>query len=223
MNRKYSIWKNASISWKKSFLLPRVKNAVPMKEKAAHNSIYSMKPKRLKKKRKSTLTIAEHTRQKPKRKPLPADLPRIDVIHDIDESEKVCACGAELSRIGEDVCEKLDIIPAKIQVIRHHPAQVRMQELRRRGIGWADGTDCPASSTNHPQGNSNPGASCPCGGFKVCRCPPALSPGKDFRALRDRYQPLHHGRLDGHGGAGLHTGNGFTLQGASCRSAYKRR
>ncbi|MEN6440238.1 MAG: IS66 family transposase [Syntrophobacter sp.] len=67
----------------------------------------------------ATLTVPEHTRKKPKRKPLPADLPRIDVIHDIDESEKVCACGAGLSKIGEDVCEKLDIIPAKVQVIRH--------------------------------------------------------------------------------------------------------
>lgn len=64
------------------------------------------------------LVIPEHTRQKPKRKPLPADLPRIEVIEDIDESEKVCACGAELFRIGEEVCEKLDYIPAKIQVIR---------------------------------------------------------------------------------------------------------
>jgi transposase len=65
------------------------------------------------------VTVPEHTRQRPKRKPLPENLPRIEVLHDIDESEKVCACGAELSRIGEDVCEKLDIIPAKIQVIRH--------------------------------------------------------------------------------------------------------
>jgi transposase len=65
------------------------------------------------------VTVPEHTRQRPKRKPLPASLPRIEVLHDIDESEKVCTCGAELSRIGEDVCEKLDIIPAKIQVIRH--------------------------------------------------------------------------------------------------------
>lgn len=64
------------------------------------------------------LTIPEHTRQKPKRRPLPAALPRIEVIEDIDESQKICACGAELSRIGEDVCEKLDIIPAKIQVVR---------------------------------------------------------------------------------------------------------
>jgi transposase len=64
------------------------------------------------------LVIPEHTRQKPKRKPLPPDLPRIEVIEDIDESEKICACGAELVRIGEETCEKLDIIPAKIQVIR---------------------------------------------------------------------------------------------------------
>jgi transposase len=64
------------------------------------------------------LVIPEHTRQKPKRKPLPPELPRIEVIEDIDESEKVCECGAELSRIGEEVCEKLDIIPAKIRVIR---------------------------------------------------------------------------------------------------------
>ncbi|MGA2225352.1 MAG: IS66 family transposase [Syntrophobacteraceae bacterium] len=65
------------------------------------------------------LSIPEHTRQKPKRKPLPPDLPRVDAVHDIEESEKICQCGAQLCRIGEDVCEKLDIIPATVQVIRH--------------------------------------------------------------------------------------------------------
>ena len=65
------------------------------------------------------LVVPEHTRRRPKRKPLPEDLPRVEVIHDLNEEEKICACGAELSRIGEEVCEKLDIIPAKIQVIRH--------------------------------------------------------------------------------------------------------
>ena len=67
---------------------------------------------------KTPVTVPEHTRQKPKRKPLPADLPRIEIIEDIAESEKVCDCGAERSRIGEEVCEKLDYIPAKIQVVR---------------------------------------------------------------------------------------------------------
>jgi transposase len=65
------------------------------------------------------IRVAPHQRRKAGRKPLPADLPRIEVIHDIPESEKQCACGCRLSRIGEEVCEKLDIIPAKVQVIRH--------------------------------------------------------------------------------------------------------
>jgi len=65
------------------------------------------------------IPVAPHQRRKAGRKPLPADLPRIEVIHDLPESEKQCACGTPLSRIGEEVCEKVDIIPAKVQVIRH--------------------------------------------------------------------------------------------------------
>ena len=65
------------------------------------------------------ILVAPHQRRKAGRKPLPADLPRIEVIHDIPESDKQCACGTPLSRIGEEVCEKLDIIPAKVRVIRH--------------------------------------------------------------------------------------------------------
>ena len=65
------------------------------------------------------LVIAGHKRKKPKRKPLPEDLPRQEVIHDLQPEEKICACGAELSRIGQEVSEKLDIVPAKIRVIRH--------------------------------------------------------------------------------------------------------
>lgn len=67
----------------------------------------------------ATITVPAHTRKKSGRKPLPKDLPRIDVIHDIDESEKICACGCEMTRFDEEVSEKLDIIPAKMQVIRH--------------------------------------------------------------------------------------------------------
>ena len=48
-----------------------------------------------------TLVVPEHTR----RKPLPEDLPRVEMVHDLKEEEKVCACGAHLSRIGEEVSE----------------------------------------------------------------------------------------------------------------------
>ena len=68
---------------------------------------------------KKEVAVPAHTRQKAGRKKLPDNLPRVEVVHDIPEDEKVCACDHTMSRIGEDVSEKLDIIPAVIQVIRH--------------------------------------------------------------------------------------------------------
>jgi transposase len=65
------------------------------------------------------IVIAAHSRKKRGRKPLPKDLPRIDIIHDLSEDEKQCACGARLSRFGEEVSEKLDYIPARLRVERH--------------------------------------------------------------------------------------------------------
>ncbi len=59
-------------------------------------------------------------KKKPGRKPLPEALPRVDVVHDLPESERVCALdGSALVEIGREFSEQLDIIPAKVQVIRH--------------------------------------------------------------------------------------------------------
>lgn len=67
-----------------------------------------------------SVEVAAHRRAKPGRKPLPADLPREEVIHDIPEEEKICSCcGAPLVRIGEETSEKLDIVPARMKVIRY--------------------------------------------------------------------------------------------------------
>jgi transposase len=66
-----------------------------------------------------TTQVSGHVRKKRGRKPLPADLPREDVIHDIDESEKVCPCGCQLDRIGEETCEKLEYVPSSLTVKRH--------------------------------------------------------------------------------------------------------
>ena len=68
----------------------------------------------------STL-VATHTRKKKTgRKPLPDSLVRVDKIHELSEVERVCEHdGKVLNEIGEVVSEQLDIIPAKIQVIRH--------------------------------------------------------------------------------------------------------
>src|SRR3546814_2526916 len=46
---------------------------------------------------------------------LPAHLPRFEVVIEPDNPE--CACGGALHRIGEDRCERLDIIPAQHRVM----------------------------------------------------------------------------------------------------------
>ncbi|MNM83888.1 Transposase IS66 family protein [compost metagenome] len=54
-----------------------------------------------------------------KRKPLPANLPRVEVIHDLPEHERTCECGACKQVIGEETSEQLEIIPMQVRVIRH--------------------------------------------------------------------------------------------------------
>ncbi|TVM17422.1 hypothetical protein DPQ33_09635 [Oceanidesulfovibrio indonesiensis] len=63
--------------------------------------------------------VAAHVRAKRGRRPIPAEYPREGIVHDIPETAKNCACGAALTRIGEVVSEKLDIIPQRIRVLRH--------------------------------------------------------------------------------------------------------
>lgn len=66
------------------------------------------------------ITIRAYDRAKRGRKKLSAHLPRVDVVHDLSEADKICpADGAALERIGEETCEQLEVIPAQIRVIRH--------------------------------------------------------------------------------------------------------
>ena len=55
--------------------------------------------------------------QKPARRPLPAQLPREQIVH-----ENPCACpdcGGKLRPLGEDVAEMLEYVPSHFKVIRH--------------------------------------------------------------------------------------------------------
>ena len=54
-----------------------------------------------------------------KRAPLAASLPRVDVIHDVPEADRTCACGTPMVEIGQDVSEQLDIVPMQVRVLRH--------------------------------------------------------------------------------------------------------
>jgi transposase len=66
------------------------------------------------------ILIPAHERRKHGRKRLSPDLPRIEMVHDLADHEKVCAKdGTALERIGEEVSEKLDYKPAQVRVLKH--------------------------------------------------------------------------------------------------------
>ena len=56
---------------------------------------------------------------KPGRKAIASHLPRVQIIHDLPEGERHCACGGTLVEIGSEVSEQLDYLPAKVQVLQH--------------------------------------------------------------------------------------------------------
>lgn len=66
-----------------------------------------------------TIAVPAHERRRGHRKPLPENLPRVEVVHDLTDEQKQCACGQQKSCIGREVSEQLDITPPKIQVIQH--------------------------------------------------------------------------------------------------------
>ena len=63
--------------------------------------------------------VVAPVKRRGKRKPLPANLPRVEVIHELPEHERACACGACKQVIGEETSEQLEIIPMQVRVIRH--------------------------------------------------------------------------------------------------------
>ncbi len=67
--------------------------------------------------RQAPTAAATAPKPQPKRRPLPAELPRTRIEHEPENT--VCTCGCQMTRIGEDVSEKLDYIPGTFTVERH--------------------------------------------------------------------------------------------------------
>ena len=60
---------------------------------------------------------APRVKGKAVRQALPANLPRVDRHHDLGATH--CACGEAFTRIGEEVSEQLDCVPAQFFVLRN--------------------------------------------------------------------------------------------------------
>lgn len=66
-----------------------------------------------------TVEVPAHQRRKGGRKSIDERLPRVQIVHDIPDAEKHCDCAAELQRIGEEVSERIQVIPEQMWVERH--------------------------------------------------------------------------------------------------------
>ena len=64
----------------------------------------------------TALRQAQVAKRRTNRGSLPAHLPRVEIVVDIDDYACPC-CRNDLHRIGEDVSEKLDIVPAQFRVL----------------------------------------------------------------------------------------------------------
>lgn len=58
-------------------------------------------------------------KKRPGRKPLPKDLPRTVIEHDLSDDEKQCECGHSMEAIGTQVSEELHYKPAELKVLEH--------------------------------------------------------------------------------------------------------
>ena len=64
--------------------------------------------------------VKGHARRRGKRQALPSHLPRVEVVHDLAEQDKVCPYdGTALEVFDEDTSEQLRVVPAKFEVVVH--------------------------------------------------------------------------------------------------------
>jgi transposase len=72
---------------------------------------------------------------KPKRKPLPPELPRKEVNIDIDDTDKTCdCCHNPLHKMGESSSETLEFVPAHIKVIKTIRPKYTCRHCENNGI-----------------------------------------------------------------------------------------
>jgi transposase len=67
---------------------------------------------------------ANESKRKPRRQALPEDLPRVEHRHEPEDTHcPMHGCGRPMVRVGEDISEELDIVPAQYFVHRHITAR----------------------------------------------------------------------------------------------------
>jgi len=86
------------------------------------------------------------------RRKLPRNLPRRREVHDVPAEQRLCACcGQEMTKIGEEVSEQIDYVPASVYVIEHVRPKYACKHCQ-------DGTVLTADKPRQPIEKGLPGA-----------------------------------------------------------------
>src|SRR5512134_2734236 len=123
---------------------------------------------------------------------LPAHLPRVERI--IEPASTLCPCGCgEMAKIGEDVSERLDVIPAQSRVL----VTRRPKYACRRCSGAVVQAHAPEHVV--PGGLPTETLIAQGGRCEIWRPPAVLSASRHLQAAGDRPRPRHSGQLEGAG------------------------
>jgi len=96
---------------------------------------------------------AKPQRRRSGRPPLPPNLPREPITHDLADEDKICpCCGKPKQRIGETRSEQLDIEPPRLKVIEHIQLKYACAECDEGGVVTASK---PPQAL--PKSNASPG------------------------------------------------------------------
>jgi transposase len=126
------------------------------------------------------VAVQGHARRKNGRRPIPEHFPRVDIIIDLPEEKKFDTSGRPLKHIGDVVSEKLDIIPATIEVKRYVRRKYAVAdslnvEEEEPGVKIA-----PMPPQIIPQGIATPGLLAFIGTSKFCDAVPLYRQEKVF-------------------------------------------
>lgn len=103
------------------------------------------------------IAVPAHTRERGKRKPIDAKLPRVRIEHDIPDAQKTCPCGCQLTRIGEVTSEQFDIVPATARVLQHVRFKYACRDCEGTSHDGKAVITAPLPAQPIPKSNASPG------------------------------------------------------------------
>ena len=101
------------------------------------------------KEKSKTIKVKGHRRKrKPKRDSIPAHIERKEIRHDIENKTCTC-CGKELKHIGDDLTERLNVIPERIYAEKHVYPKYRCSDAKCIRLEEGKSSEVISAPRNH--------------------------------------------------------------------------